>query len=626
MKGKWIWINDNVQQRDCYGEFQQNFIWEKGNVFLDISADNEYAVFVNDKFVYGGQYADFPWYKIYDRIDITPYVKQGDNVCRIFVWYSGCVDFTHYVNKAGLCFDIVGEDKLYACSGENTQSREAAYFVSGLEKLITCQIGYSFALDFTLRTQAFTNSVLVADMPSILYLRPISLLKILPLKKAAKIDSCVYDLGEETVGFPYIKLKAAYGEKVVISFGEWLKDGKVPRLIDGRDFSYNVVANGDSCCVFNPLRKLGCRYFEVEGCAEIEEIGLIPLIYPFEKRENTLNGIQKQIYDIAVRTLELNALEHYYDCPWREQGFYALDSRMQMRYGYIAFKNTEYQRAALKLMSEDRNNDGFISIVVPTSDRLVIPSFSLFYVVAMEEYATNTGDTTLIEEYYEKMKALLLRFVDNMHNGLIGNPQGENFWNFYEWNEGIAGTNCKVESGLNFTFLLASQSFIKICRLLEKETDMEYFSLLNEGIRQKINEVFFDKEKKVYKAFVECEQDYELINAYAILTETAKADKLEYIASMLADATNGLVPCTLSMLPFKYDALLKTDKEKYNAMILSDIDDKFSFMIENGATSFWETLKGSADFGGAGSLCHGWSAFAIYYYNKLLNVEKELKQ
>lgn len=55
MKGKWIWINDNVQKRDSYGEFQQNFIWDKGNVFLDISADNEYAVFVNDKFVYGGQ-------------------------------------------------------------------------------------------------------------------------------------------------------------------------------------------------------------------------------------------------------------------------------------------------------------------------------------------------------------------------------------------------------------------------------------------------------------------------------------------------------------------------------------------------------------------------------------------
>ena len=41
-------------------------------------------------------------------------------------------------------------------------------------------------------------------------------------------------------------------------------------------------------------------------------------------------------------------------------------------------------------------------------------------------------------------------------------------------------------------------------------------------------------------------------------------------------------------------------------------------MLDLGATTFWETLKGEADFGGAGSLCHGWSAMAAYYYSTLL--------
>jgi hypothetical protein len=40
-------------------------------------------------------------------------------------------------------------------------------------------------------------------------------------------------------------------------------------------------------------------------------------------------------------------------------------------------------------------------------------------------------------------------------------------------------------------------------------------------------------------------------------------------------------------------------------------------MLEQGATSFWETAKGEADFSGAGSLCHGWSALPIYYYETL---------
>ena len=67
---KWIW-RDEKHIADTYGEFKVNFVKGKGKTVLRISADSEYAVFVNKKFVYGGQYADFPWYKVYDEIDIT---------------------------------------------------------------------------------------------------------------------------------------------------------------------------------------------------------------------------------------------------------------------------------------------------------------------------------------------------------------------------------------------------------------------------------------------------------------------------------------------------------------------------------------------------------------------------
>ena len=37
-------------------------------------------------------------------------------------------------------------------------------------------------------------------------------------------------------------------------------------------------------------------------------------------------------------------------------------------------------------------------------------------------------------------------------------------------------------------------------------------------------------------------------------------------------------------------------------------------MLNEGATTFWETDKGERDFSNAGSLCHGWSAFPAYLY------------
>ena len=79
----------------------------------------------------------------------------------------------------------------------------------------------------------------------------------------------------------------------------------------------------------------------------------------------------------------------------------------------------------------------------------------------------------------------------------------------------------------------------------------------------------------------------------------------------------GLIPVTLSMSAFFYDALLRFG-DKYKNWILNDIRKKYKMMLDEGATTFWETEKGWQDFGNAGSLCHGWSAIPVYYFKKLL--------
>ena len=78
------------------------------------------------------------------------------------------------------------------------------------------------------------------------------------------------------------------------------------------------------------------------------------------------------------------------------------------------------------------------------------------------------------------------------------------------------------------------------------------------------------------------------------------------------------------MLCFKYDAMITVDRSKYAGIILDDIRTKYGKMLDEGATSFWETEDGAAAFGNAGSLCHGWSALPIYYY-ELLMAEPEYR-
>ena len=91
----------------------------------------------------------------------------------------------------------------------------------------------------------------------------------------------------------------------------------------------------------------------------------------------------------------------------------------------------------------------------------------------------------------------------------------------------------------------------------------------------------------------------------------------ESVAAQLA-GENGMTPVSLSMTCFLYDALLKVDREGYREVVLEDIRKTYQPMLDAGATSFWETELGEADFHGAGSLCHGWSAMPVYYYHTLL--------
>ncbi|MDY6023612.1 MAG: hypothetical protein SPJ19_02255 [Candidatus Borkfalkiaceae bacterium] len=612
MQGKWIWLNQETKN-DTYAEFVGEFK-PKSNARIEISADTEYAIYVNDTFVYAGQYADFPWYKVYDKIDITKYLKAGENTFSVQVWYQGDYNFCHYVATPRVCFDIISDDKVIVSSGKETKSRLLPYFVNEKRKLITQQIGYSFSLDYTMEKREFQNSKEIESVyePT---LRKTELLRFLPKKTAKKIADNVYDLGEETVGLFYMEVNSSGKVLTTISFSEHLIKDEVPRIIGGRDFSFEVTSCGKQE-VFNPFRKIGCRYLQVDSDADIIEIGVMPCEYPFKLKDNllNLNSLEEKIYNTSIKTLKLNAFEHYYDCPWREQAFYALDSRFQMRYGYTVFNNNEYQYAALKLMSEDRNATKMISITVPTSCTLVIPSFSLFYIVAMEEYAEYTKDTSLIAKYYPKLKEVLNVFIENIKEDLVQNFFGKDFWNFYEWNPTLDNVSYPYDCALNLTFLIAVKSMIKVCELL-RNNDIEYYNRIYTRVKERINKEFYSEKDGLYYTTKDVPFS-ELVNSYAILTDVADGIRAKTIAEKLADKNSGLIPCTLSMLSFKYDALFKASDD-YGKYIIDDINKNYKYMLEHGATSFWETLKGAEDFDGAGSLCHGWSALPIYYYNKL---------
>lgn len=629
---KAIWPSSNPQA-DEYADFYSLFSCEADKpVTLTVTADSNYAVWCNGTLSAFGQYPDYPHDKVYDEIDLSPFCRAGQNRLAITVWYYGESSFSYYPGQAHLCFAVTSEQTLLCASGADTLCRLSPDYRQHRKKRITPQLGFDFSYDATQADDWHTGEgkgfgkavVLALDLP--LRPRPCKRLTLEEPREAKLVKTLlggdtIYDLGTNTVGFLRMGVTSENAQTLTVSYGEHLADGCVRRLIGARDFSVELTVKEGRTVYLNPFRRLGARYLQItsEHPVTVDSIALCPVTYPLSERPRPLlTESEREIYDICVNTLRLCMHEHYEDCPWREQGFYCMDSRNQMLCGYYAFGEYEFPRACLRLAASDRREDGLLSICYPTGSKTAIPSFSLHFFTECAEYLRYSGDTELLRKIYPKLESVLNVFLSRMENGtslLLPLPER---WNFYEWQLGLDGHTSPDDTVpdvlLNALLSLALLHMAKISEALGIATDCRTrAATLNDAIRH----TFWDEARGLFFDRPTADKTYSVLgNSLCILCGAADGlDTRALCDRLIEDKT--VTPISLSMLCFFFDALLQTDREHYRSVILDRIEATYRPMVALGLGTVWETEEGESAFKKAGSLCHGWSALPVYYYHIL---------
>lgn len=681
-KAKWIWEN-GAPLPDEYAEFKCNFFADAGKTHcLSVSVDSNYAVYINGEIADFGQYPDYPDYKVGDKVDVSPFVRDGDNEMSIIVWYYGKSNMSYTVGKAGVKFELTEGDDVIAFSSEKTPSRKAAGYIAHKAKDITTQLGLTYEYDAEAHGGEFSDSVGVFGISDVIALRPIKKTVLRPRTDFKKVFGGTYrfvnptgelspdmqkasltfiradrsegvntpfeitsdngdnvyfivDIGSEECGFLDFDIEVPEKCDIFVAYGEHLEDGRV--RTHKRNFTCVYHAAAGKNTFFNAFRRFGCRYLEffvTSKNVKVNYAGIRPVEYPLTfKKPTTGNLLRDTIYEVSEKTLSLCMHEHYEDCPWREQALYTMDSRNQMLFGYYAFGEYVFPRASLYLMSKgQRKKDGLLDICFPTDNPLTIPSFSLMYFIEMREYIAYSGDKTLAEECYGVLQTLMKAFTDRISdNGLCLNFYGEDgdYWGFFEWSETLDGVfgekHARYECPLNALLSIALQNLAKISSYLGKNADAGKYLDISCKLNAAIAKEFYSETDKLFASFSDGDRKkYSvLVNALAVLSGAAAGKDTSVIEKILranGDGGTGLyvIPITLSMHVFRYDALLKLDPA-CGEFILDDIDRTYLYMLRRGATSFWETIKGERDFDWVGSLCHGWSALPIYYYETLIS-------
>ncbi len=448
----------------------------------------------------------------------------------------------------------------------------------------------------------------------------------------------VIDLGREEVGLLTFTLDAPAGTILDIAHGEHIDDGRVRAAIGNRNFADRYVCRDGPQTFTLPFRRLGARYIEVhfsnyDRPIRLNYVGLRPTVLPvdFAGAFTCSDSLAEKIFAIGVRTLHLCMHEHYEDCPWREQALYAFDSRNQALYGYYAFGNYDFAAASFELLGRGLQQDGLLSLNAPGRSRIrsgvgfvdiSFPMFSLVWITTLAEHWLHSGRPVLFEQFQGQLGLMLATVFERLDpaTGLYRHPVGPDMWQFYEWAEGLAGVlgdpqeASRLHAPYNLFLHEAIGSYAWMLEQAGRGGEARPFRRRQQELGRAIHKAFWDAKRGAYATYL-CagkKQNYaELVQSLAVKAGIVPAAA---VARLLARFAPGdLVPMTLSSRLYQLLAMMPHTPGS-RALVADTIHTEWSRMVLAGATSFWETGLGGDDFGDAGSLCHGWSALPVYYY------------
>lgn len=449
----------------------------------------------------------------------------------------------------------------------------------------------------------------------------------------------VVDMKREECGFIDLKLEANSGTIIDIAVGEHLADLRVRASVGGRNFASRYISTGGKQNFTHFINRYSGRYMQlhftnISSNITLHYAGLIPAEYPLNMRGNFScpDSLFNRIYDVSCRTLHLCMHEHYEDTPWREQALYANDSRNQALTGYYTFGEYDMPRVSFDMLSKTFKNDGYQELCAPMQFDFTIPSFTMVWFLAIRDHILFSGDINAVQKQLPQIVRMMDIHLKTLVNDLLPSPQGTDYWHFYDWADGLSGHNLSREEGgglkgqrfdapLNLFFVMALRAIAKIFEICNDKTAMTRYRQQADRTACAINNKFWVKSKKLYQTYIG-EQAInnhfaELTQALAILANITDKPNIHILQKKLLQHNNNLVATTLSQSLYKFEAILSTGEE-FAGDVFERINNDWGDMLYNGATSFWETLKGQADFSYAGSLCHGWSAIPAYFFQKYL--------
>ncbi|HAK77892.1 MAG TPA: alpha-rhamnosidase [Runella sp.] len=390
----------------------------------------------------------------------------------------------------------------------------------------------------------------------------------------------------------------------------------------------SLISDGGQSQKFTSLTYRTYRYLQLSIVTQNEAITLNDIYgtftgYPFQMNAKLAANQPEmdKMLEIGWRTARLCAYETYMDCPYYEQLQYIGDGRIQALVSLYNSGDDRLVKNAINLMDFSRTPEGVTLSRHPSYTPQFIPTFSLWYIGMLQDYARYGADTEFVKSKINGTRQILDYFKNYQQaDGRLKNTPQWMFtdWvdNFKEWKAGAGPMSANGTSAvLDFQLLWAYQVAADLETKLGNAAFAAQYQKEIAALKKTIRANYWDSSKKLFADREEKDEFSQHTNSLAILTGMASSEEATQIAQSLL-TNNQLAPASIYFKYYLHQALIKAGKGNDYLKWL----DKWRENIQMGLTTWAET----SDVDKTRSDCHAWgSSPNIEFYRTILGIDSD---
>jgi len=442
------------------------------------------------------------------------------------------------------------------------------------------------------------------------------------------------DMGREVVGHLELDIEAPAGARIDLAPAELMREGRPWCFRKGCRYAQRYITRAGRQR-WHTYAWHGLRYLHVvlrgfNAPVTIHHLGVrrreadLQWRAQFDSSDEMLN----RIWAIGRHTLRVGTQEVQVDCPTREQAAYWGDATWIGLWTLWMTGDCSHVKHLLLSAEPAQYPDGQLPASIFSSLDQILFDYTLIMPWGLHAWWYNTGDLFLPRRLASTVERLLEWYRDRTNQvGLVdfdaitAHRRGEG--TLFIDHPGLGWHNFThpgldrrgISAGLNLFYLRALQCWADLLEAMGASTRAGEVRREAENLARAIQQAFFDLERGVYvDAEIEgtrSERVSQQINALAVLTGVCPPERRESVLMRVLSDDPTLCRCSPYFWLYLFEAMAEADMHE---QMLEAIRELWGAMVEDGATTWWETFLGDE----LDSLCHPWSSAPNHVLQKHL--------